>query len=96
MVSSQSKIKPTAESRKISRHKIKLLHKNTIKILEDSITFHGTTIINFKFDNMKTGDYRKKLKIYGRKNQNCFRCKSTISITKISGRTSYYCNKCQR
>ena len=81
---------------KIKKDKIKLLHSNTINILKESIEFHGTTIINFKFDNMKTGDYKKKLNVYGRENKKCNRCNEKIKKIKLSGRSTYYCKICQR
>ena len=92
----KSKISPQLISKKITKNKAKVLHYNIINILKDSIEFHGTTIMNFKFDNMKTGNYKNKLQVYGRKDQNCNRCKESIITTKISGRTSYFCRFCQR
>ena len=92
----KSKIFPKRIAKKITKNKMKLLHSNTIKILKESIEFHGTTIINFKFDNMKTGDYKNKLNVYGRENKKCNRCNGTINKIKISGRSSFFCRICQR
>ena len=92
----KSKINPKKEARNINKTKAISLHENIMQILKDSISHHGTTFMNFKFDAMKTGDYKKKLNAYGRKNKNCRRCSQSISITKISGRTTYYCKNCQR
>ena len=50
----------------------------TITNLKKSINHHGTTIINFQFDNMKTGDYKSKLNVYGRKNKSCKKCNNII------------------
>ena len=92
----KSKIHPKKIAKKINRKKMKLLHSNTINILKESIEFHGTTIINFKFDNMKTGNYKNKLNVYGRENKNCNRCSEKIKKIKISGRSSFFCSLCQR
>lgn len=91
----KSKIKPQKISKKIHKNKIKSLHLNTINTLSESIKFHGTTIINFKFDNMKTGDYKNKLNVYGRENKKCKRCNNKIKKIKMSGRSTYYCKFCQ-
>ena len=92
-----SKINPSKIAHKISSMKIKILHTSIIEVLKESILFHGTTIKNFKFDNMKTGDYKDKLNVYGRKGMECKRCNKYIIITmQISGRTTHYCSKCQR
>ena len=93
----KSKIHPERLSDSLSNIEIKNLHSNIITILKKSIEFHGTTIINFKFDNMKTGNYKDKLNVYGRRGIGCKRCNVSLIITmKISGRTTHYCPKCQR
>ena len=90
-----SHIKPTRLSHRISKNKIYLLYQNTIDILNTSIKFHGTTILNFKFDNMKTGEYKNNLKVYGRANLPCLKCKTLIMKTKVAGRSTHYCKNCQ-
>ena len=72
------------------------LYQNIISTLNESIKFHGTTIMNFKFDNMKTGNYKTKLKVYGRKNLSCQRCKKKIIKIKVAGRGTYICSYCQK
>ena len=92
-----SKIRPSKIAYKINSMEIKILHTSIIEVLKDSILFHGTTIKNFKFDNIKTGNYKDKLNVYGRKGTECKRCNGSLIITiKISGRTTHYCPKCQR
>ena len=90
-----SKIHPLSLSNMIRESQIKQFISNTKRILKDSINFHGTTIINFKFDNMKTGEYRKKLKVYNRKDQSCLRCNKKIIKIKVSSRGTYICPFCQ-
>jgi len=92
----KSKIHPKKKTNTISKNKIILLHENIISTLKESINFHGTTFMNFKFDNMKTGDYKSKLNVYGRKNKPCKSCNNMITTIKVSGRTSHYCTNCQR
>ena len=90
-----SNIKPTKISNKITSIKIKNLHTNILKVLTTSIKFHGTTIMNFKFDNMKTGNYKNNLEVYGRDNMPCSKCNSLIIKKKVAGRSTHFCKKCQ-
>jgi len=90
-----SKIKPTKISNKICKKNIDLLYTNIIDVLSTSIKFHGTTIINFKFDNMKTGDYKNNLKVYGRKDMPCINCNSSIIKQTVANRSTHFCEKCQ-
>ena len=79
-----SKIHPLSLSNMIRESQIKQFNLYTKTILQESINFHGTTIINFKFDNMRTGEYLKKLKVYSRKDQSCPRCNKKIIRTFIT------------
>ena len=92
-----SKIHPETAANKISKKKIKLLYINIQKVLLQSIQHHGTTIINFKFDNMKTGNYKQKLMAYGRENKSCKSCldKKIIKI-KVCSRSTFICELCQK
>ena len=91
-----SQIHPLTISNKIKLKNIKLLTENIKSVLYKSIKHHGTTIINFKFDNMRTGEYRNKLNVYGRNGEECNYCIIIIDKAVISGRGTYYCKTCQR
>ena len=90
------KIHPEKITSKIKKNKINELIYSIKKNLNKSIKHHGTTILNFKFDNMKSGNYKSELKAYGLDNTPCCRCKNNIIKKKICGRTSFYCPSCQK
>ena len=80
----------------LKKNQVESLHKNILSILNESLKFHGTTIMNFKFDNMKTGDYKEQLNVYGRVNKACNRCNFNIIKIKSAGRGTYLCKNCQK
>ena len=51
--------------------------------------------MNFKFDNMKTGNYKKELNVYGQHGKECVECSTEIIKTKVSGRGTHICRFCQ-
>ena len=89
-----SKIHPQKKSNEIKN--VKTLYENIFTVLDNSLKHHGTTIINFKFDNMKTGEFKNELKVYGREGKVCFRCKNKITRKKIASRSTHYCQRCQK
>ena len=91
-----SKIHPAKKSNSINKIQSNMLHMKIINILNQSIKYHGTTIINFKFDNMRTGLYKNKLNVYARNNKLCKLCKNKIIKIRISGRGTHLCSYCQR
>ena len=91
-----AKINPKKTVSSLNKKNINALLFNTIKILSESIRFHGTTILNFKFDNMKTGNYKAQLNAYGRENLDCKECNNKIKKIKLCGRSTYFCKNCQK
>ncbi|MBI65189.1 MAG: hypothetical protein CMG64_02710 [Candidatus Marinimicrobia bacterium] len=91
-----TKINPKKTVSSLNKKNINALLYNTIKILSESIRFHGTTILNFKFDNMKTGNYKAQLNAYGRENLDCKECNNKIKKIKLCGRSTYFCKNCQK
>jgi formamidopyrimidine-DNA glycosylase len=43
----------------------------------------------------KPGNFRRKLRVYGRTGEPCARCGQTIEKIKIAGRSSHHCPDCQ-
>ena len=91
----KSKLHPEHQTHKITLKKSLFLVTAIKTILIQSIKFHGTTIINFKFDNMKTGNYKTQLNVYGRENKKCNSCNSRITKKYLCGRATYFCPSCQ-
>ena len=91
----KSKIHPNSLSHKIPKKRIEDLYKNIRIILTEAIEQNGTTIIDFSV-NGESGKYTNELKIYGKVNSNCYRCSYKIIKTRVAGRGTYICKKCQK
>ncbi|MCL7982810.1 MAG: DNA-formamidopyrimidine glycosylase, partial [marine benthic group bacterium] len=61
------------------------------KALESS----GTTVSDYRAVNGRSGSYQKRLKVYGREGEACFRCGAPIRRIVQSGRSTFYCRECQ-
>lgn len=66
------------------------------RTLKDSIASGGTTLRNFFSADDAPGYYAVKLSVYGKENQPCPNCKTPIVRTVHSGRSTFYCKKCQK
>ena len=65
------------------------------KILEASIKQGGTTLKDFLKPDGKPGYFEQELNVYGRNNQPCTQCGTTIEKVVISQRASFFCPTCQ-
>ena len=91
-----SEIHPLSKSNSIPKHKIKKLVSAIKKVLSKSIESGGTTIRDYTYDYSYVGNYALNLKVYGRNNHQCNRCKTHIVKYKIAQRGTYICPECQK
>ena len=92
-----SKINPSRNSYSLKRLEIEKIISSSKRILKSAIRLGGTTIKNFIVSDEKIGYFKNRLKVYGRENLVCFRCKNKNYIKKIkhSGRSTFFCSACQ-
>ena len=64
-------------------------------VLTKAIKAGGTTLRDFVNGDNKPGYFKQELNVYGRAGKPCYFCQSTIEKVKQSGRTSFFCPKCQ-
>tara|TARA_A100001011_G_scaffold396642_1_gene495033 strand:- start:731 stop:1552 length:822 start_codon:yes stop_codon:yes gene_type:complete len=93
-----ARVSPLRKVNSLNDFEIESIIKSTKKILKKSISFGGTTIKNFIVSEEKIGYFKNKLKVYSRDKKNCMRCLKGIVIKKIkqSGRSTFFCEKCQK
>lgn len=93
-----SNLHPERPSNALSKKKIQELLMNTEYILNEAINHKGTTLIDKSFTDINGGYgvFFYKLKVYGKVGEKCQVCKTEIKKLKISGRSVYYCSKCQK
>ncbi|HUT21942.1 MAG TPA: DNA-formamidopyrimidine glycosylase [Candidatus Bipolaricaulota bacterium] len=90
-----AKVRPDRAVGKLTSKEAKKLFENIKKILSEAIEDKGTSQNNYSRSN-KTGEYEKKLKVYGRVGQKCRREGAVLIKMKIAGRTSVFCPVCQK
>ena len=64
-------------------------------VLKQGIKAKGSSVGDFIRTDGTWGQMGKFHFVYGRKNQPCKKCGTMIIATKLGGRTSCYCPKCQ-
>jgi formamidopyrimidine-DNA glycosylase len=66
--------------------------KNVMRL---AINHGGTTFMNFKNFYGKPGNFRRKLRVYGRGGEPCRDCGSTLEKIVVGGRGTVFCPECQ-
>ena len=93
-----SNIKPNKKACLLSNKDCSKIIVNSKKVLLNAIKNGGSSIKNFKNTDGKFGNFQKEFSVYAREGLNCKRhkCQGIIQKKKISNRSSFFCNSCQK
>lgn len=91
-----AKIHPARESGTLSGIEAERFAAAIKRVLRESIKKGGFTLRDYRRLDGSSGYYQESRKVYGREGEHCFRCDAKIKRIKVGGRSSYFCQKCQR
>jgi len=91
-----AKINPKTLVRNLSESKIRTLYTELITVLKLSIEKGGSTDRNYVDAFGKKGSYLAFAKVFRREGLPCPRCGSIIIKTRVAGRGTHICPKCQK
>ena len=91
-----AKINPLREAQTITKEECELIVKGSNEIIKEAIKMGGTTIKSYTSSLGVTGRFQQKLKVHKKEGEPCPICNTPIKNIKIGGRSTYYCEKCQK
>ncbi len=91
-------IDPRRPANTLKEGEIRALKEAIVSILKEAIKDRGTSAADDAYIqvNARPGGYQKKLKVYQREGQPCFRCHYPIQRIKLGGRSAFFCPHCQK
>lgn len=90
-----SRVSPLRKIKDLKPSEIKTIYKNIKKILKEAIQAKGTSADSYLDAYGQEGNFLKKLKVYGREDEKCVKCKGKVKRIKIGGRSAHFCPNCQ-
>jgi len=72
------------------------LRQGVVTVLERAIAKRGSTIRDYVGGEGLRGGYQEEFRVYGRTGKPCLRCRTALVGTRLAGRSTHYCPKCQR
>ncbi|MCX7895969.1 MAG: bifunctional DNA-formamidopyrimidine glycosylase/DNA-(apurinic or apyrimidinic site) lyase [Thermoanaerobaculum sp.] len=93
-----ARIRPQRRSRELSRKDLWRLAVCLKQVVEEALQAGGTTLADGGFRNAsgEPGFFSLNLWVYSRHQQPCRRCQTPIRRIVLSGRSAYFCPRCQR
>lgn len=89
-------IRPDRMAGTLTTNEIKKLCQAITQVLQTSIEQRGTTFRDYRDGYNRKGGFQDYLKVYGKKNSPCPLCGNPLVVTRIGGRSSHFCETCQK
>jgi formamidopyrimidine-DNA glycosylase len=92
----RSYINPKTPAKEIGLKKLEDLSKNIKSVLNEAIISGGSTLRDYVRSDGDIGYFQHSFKVYGRENEPCINCGTSIKRIVQQGRSSFYCPVCQK
>lgn len=89
-------VRPDRKASRVSEASWKSLALAIQAVLSEAIEAGGTSFRDYKHVDGEPGYFELALRVYGRAGEACVVCGSKIKLTKLGGRATYFCTRCQR
>ena len=91
-----SKILPQRLCPTLTEKEARTLYHNIKNILQKSIDLGGSSVSDYMLADGSKGNYAQEHKVYGRSGKKCLECSGALLKDTIAGRTTVYCQVCQK
>ena len=92
----RSQLSPKRPSRHISFIEAKKLHKQIREVLKEAIKHRGSSMRNYRDGHGQKGSFNQRLAVYAQQGKPCPICQKDIVRIAQSGRSTFYCQQCQK
>jgi formamidopyrimidine-DNA glycosylase len=90
-----ARLHPLRPARSLERPELQRLHRAIRKALELGIARQGSTLSDYRLPDGSSGTMQKEFKAYGRTGEPCDRCGTVLEKTRVGGRSTWFCPRCQ-
>jgi formamidopyrimidine-DNA glycosylase len=91
-----ARIHPETPASSLGKKTVERLYVSMKKVLALAIAEKGSTLQDYRDAEGKAGNFQFFHKVYDRKGEPCVVCAAPVRMTRIGGRSSHFCPKCQR
>lgn len=92
----QAGIRPRRRAGTLRREELERLSMALRRVLEEAVELGGSSISDYRDANGKPGFFQMRHAVYDRAGEPCRACGCAIKRVVMSGRSSFYCPRCQR
>jgi formamidopyrimidine-DNA glycosylase len=91
----RARLGPLRPANGLSDVEVQRLHRAIRAALRLGIERQGSTLTSYAAPDGSPGGMQREFRVYGRDGEACARCGTTITKTRVGGRGTWYCPRCQ-
>lgn len=92
----RSRVDPRTPADELTRPQAKRIREAVREVLQESIDFRGTTLLDYRDASGEPGAFSLRLRVYDREGEPCVVCHRPIRRLVQGGRSTFFCAHCQR
>jgi formamidopyrimidine-DNA glycosylase len=92
----EARIDPRRLGKDISAKDARALHRAIVKVLLAGVESRGASFRDYLDADGNTGTMQMHVKVFRRTGKPCYVCGTLIERTKVGGRSTHFCPRCQR
>lgn len=88
-------VRPDRSVRNLGRQAVDRLVEVTPAVLEKAIASRGSSISDYSRPEGDEGRFQDEFMVYGRRDESCYQCDTSLETLELSGRSTFFCPQCQ-
>lgn len=88
-------LSPLRQASRLEPEEVRRLHRAIRATLRTGIARHGASLRDYLAPDGSEGEMQTEFRVYGREGEPCDRCGAQIAKTRVGGRGTWYCPRCQ-
>jgi formamidopyrimidine-DNA glycosylase len=91
----RARLNPLRPASSLEAEEVRRMHRAIRDALRAGIARQGSTLRDYATPDGSPGAMQEEFRVYGREGEPCRRCRSPIAKTRVGGRGTWYCPRCQ-
>ena len=91
----RARVSPLRPANELADAEVARLARAIRAALRTGIERQGSTLSDYRAPDGAAGSMQEEFRVYGRDGEPCPRCRATIAKTRVGGRGTWYCPRCQ-
>ena len=92
----RARIRPRRRAASLTGDELQRLYRAIPEVLKEAIAAGGSSVSDYVDAEGEQGFFQLQLRAYGREGEPCLVCRTPIKRVVVAGRSTHYCQRCQK